>query len=626
MVPARFGKGLLAQPSLGPDGAERRTEKGFWGSLSSLAATRLHPQVQADTILTTVLQTIVSTLRQLAMCSRFGPLMPVTRVLSIGGLRVWGAAVLLSLQLASSAFAQTADDAERLAAVATPLLAAARQPDVAQTVGSLGVVSAATFEGDGISPGQLVTIFGSGIGPQTPAGPSLDATGRVADEAGGVQVLFGGETAPILYASDGQLNVQVPYSVEGSSSVSISTYLGGRLTGETTAPVAPTELGVFLLDPSSRLAATFNLDGTLNTPFNPAAPSEIITLFGTGYGQTTPPTDTGVLATTPLPRPIVPISAGYWSGANSGALEVLYAGPAPGFVGLFQLNVRLPANLGDAHGAFHVLLQASGTEDRAAGVVAVSREGRMSFPDFYIASATEPSEGPAAPGGTIPLDVRVANLGAGTNRPFVMWIDFTQGARVVRGPVCEFESGLASGATAACRGTVQVPEDLSGAFNMRFWVNPFTSFNSGWVAELNADNNRAFTSLSGSARPGPLWSGVLQFEGQMTLNGRTAPATIDIFDGVLAGQVLGLDPSNLFSMVFTNDSGPTISGNTISYQVRSDSLLFGSSVQGFGRGTFTLTMASRTVGQSASGTMDITYAGGTRYTGRFVGTLIDARE
>ena len=199
---------------------------------------------------------------------------------------------------------------------------------------------------------------------------------------------------------------------------------------------------------------------------------------------------------------------------------------------------------------------------------------------------------------------------------------------MIQGPVCEIESGLPMGATTTCSGTVTAPESLSpGAYFVRFWVNPSDRrAGTRFVAEGNWDNNRFFVQATatrpGGTPGGSLWEGNLRFEGQMTLNGRTAPATIDIFDGILAGQVNGFEQSNTFIMSFTNNAGPTITGNKISYPIRSDSLILGTTVYGGGTGTFSLTMDERRVGSSASGTIDVTY-GDTRLLGAFTGALAE---
>jgi hypothetical protein len=81
------------------------------------------------------------------------------------------------------------------------------------------VLNALTFRAASIAPGQIVSLFGAGLGPATPTGPVLDAAGRVGTASGGTRVLFDGIPAPVLYASSGQVNMAVPYGLPSSGCV-----------------------------------------------------------------------------------------------------------------------------------------------------------------------------------------------------------------------------------------------------------------------------------------------------------------------------------------------------------------------------------------------------------------------
>jgi uncharacterized protein (TIGR03437 family) len=88
-------------------------------------------------------------------------------------------------------------------------------------------------------------------------------------------------------------------------------------------------------------ARVLNQDGTINDVNNAAARGTIVSVFCTGGGQTSPPTATGTLAALPLPAPALPIAAAI-SGRQA---EILYAGPAPGLVGVTQVNLRVPSDV-----------------------------------------------------------------------------------------------------------------------------------------------------------------------------------------------------------------------------------------------------------------------------------------
>ena len=211
------------------------------------------------------------------------------------------------------------------------------------------VVNAATFISGKVSPGELVTIFGTAIGPATAAGATTDpATGKLATTIGGVQVLFNGIAAPMIYASGTQVSAVVPYEMAPVASPSVWIKYAGQtsnayqLTTTTTAP------GLFTQNASgSGPGAILNQDNSLNGPGNRAAKGSIVQVFMTGEGQTSPPSVTGAITTATLPPPQVTPAPALAVGVliNGQPASYAYAGEAPGLVaGMMQLNVQIPAN------------------------------------------------------------------------------------------------------------------------------------------------------------------------------------------------------------------------------------------------------------------------------------------
>jgi uncharacterized protein (TIGR03437 family) len=212
-----------------------------------------------------------------------------------------------------------------------------------------GVTNAASYATGAVSPGELVTIFGTAIGPTAAAGASTDpATGKLATTIGGVQVLFNGIAAPMIYASSTQVSAVVPYEMAPVVSPSVwIKYLGQtsnvlQLTSTTTVP------GLFTQNASgSGPGAILNQDNSLNGPGNRAAKGSIVQVYMTGEGQTSPPSVTGTITTATLPPPQVTPAPLLAVGVTINGLPALYvyAGEAPGLVaGMMQLNVQIPAN------------------------------------------------------------------------------------------------------------------------------------------------------------------------------------------------------------------------------------------------------------------------------------------
>jgi len=207
-----------------------------------------------------------------------------------------------------------------------------------------GVVNGASFAPGSVSPGEIVSLFGSAIGPPTPASLVLTNPRLVANSLEGVQVFFDGVPAPVLYASAGQANVVVPYSVSGQSTTVLQLEYLGVLSSPVTLQVFPTTPGIFSIGGSGvgPGAILNSQDLSLNSALNPAARGDWVSIFATGAGITTPASVDGFLASAPLPSPIGNVSV------TIGGLPcpTNFAGAAPGFVsGLLQINAQVPAGV-----------------------------------------------------------------------------------------------------------------------------------------------------------------------------------------------------------------------------------------------------------------------------------------
>jgi uncharacterized protein (TIGR03437 family) len=212
------------------------------------------------------------------------------------------------------------------------------------TTGS--ITNAASFQPGSIAPGEIITIFGSHLGPtQLTSFYATDST-HLSKSISGTRVLFNGVPAPMIYASDGQLSAIVPYSVAGSPAVMAQVEYNLVKSDPIQVPVSATAPGLFMRN-GSGAGAILNQDGSLNTPATPAALGSTIVLFGTGEGQTSPLGVDGELATSVFPKPNAPVTV------TIGGLDarVEYAGAAPFEVaGVIQINVDVPVAVvpGDA--------------------------------------------------------------------------------------------------------------------------------------------------------------------------------------------------------------------------------------------------------------------------------------
>jgi len=203
-------------------------------------------------------------------------------------------------------------------------------PDPVVLPPTVTAVSAASQRPGPLAPGEIVSIFGLGIGPETGAAGTFDSAGLLANLLGGSEVRFDGVPAPIFYAQSTQINVQVPYTVAGASRTHMEVFYQGQSAGSLDLPVVAAAPALFPI--------AINQDGSLNSESSPAARGTILTFFATGEGLTDGANISGQAAGAPYPSPVLPVSLAI-AGVNA---ELLYAGAVPGGVGVLQVNARVP--------------------------------------------------------------------------------------------------------------------------------------------------------------------------------------------------------------------------------------------------------------------------------------------
>jgi uncharacterized protein (TIGR03437 family) len=188
-----------------------------------------------------------------------------------------------------------------------------------------------------VAAGQIVTLFGPGIGPDKEAGAQLTAEGNFATTLSGMRVLFDGLPAPLLYAGWNQISTVAPLALEGRDRTVIQIERDGTAGPRQTVAIVKASPGIFVSQ--EQRGVVLNEDGTVNSPARPARPGSIVVFYAAGCGPTTPQAGDGEIQRLASPlRARVEVSAGRESAA------VLYAGAAPGLIsGAVQVNARLSA-------------------------------------------------------------------------------------------------------------------------------------------------------------------------------------------------------------------------------------------------------------------------------------------
>ncbi len=236
-----------------------------------------------------------------------------------------------------------------------------------------GVVNAASYAAGGVSPGEMITVFGSNLGPAGTTTLVVNSAGLISRTLGATRVLFDTLAAPVIFTSAGQLAAMVPYGVSGKTTTQMRVEYGGIQSLPVTVPVLPSVPGIFSTDMSGKgQGSILNVnptDGslTLNSASNPAARGSAIAIYATGEGAIDQPFVDGQLALATLAKPLLGVTAS----VGGIPAEVLYAGSAPTMVaGFFQVNLKIPDNAPTGP-AVPVVLMIGGTPSQDGLTIAV---------------------------------------------------------------------------------------------------------------------------------------------------------------------------------------------------------------------------------------------------------------
>jgi uncharacterized protein (TIGR03437 family) len=179
-----------------------------------------------------------------------------------------------------------------------PLTFIVTAPAPAIVIGA--ITDAADFHPGPVAPGELATVWGSNLAGQN------------------VSVAFNGMPAKLLYTGAQQINLQIPAALSGQSSAQMVVTADSVSSAPFTVPLTAVAPAIFT-------PGVLNQDNTVNSPANPAQLGTILQIFLTGMP------DSGAVASVTI--------------QNRGNLAPLYAGAAPGLLGLQQVNVAVPADL-----------------------------------------------------------------------------------------------------------------------------------------------------------------------------------------------------------------------------------------------------------------------------------------
>jgi uncharacterized protein (TIGR03437 family) len=229
----------------------------------------------------------------------------------------------------------------------------------------------AAVEGAGFSttlalaPGGISSLFGSGMSSGTEQAAVIPLPTTLAINTS-LKVVTSTTTltAPLYYASPSQINFQLPFEIAGPT-VSLILSTGGVDSAPLAINVADTSPGIFITNSASGAGAV--LHGLTNAPVNssnPAKPGEIIVVYCAGLGAVTPAVLSG---SPPSNTTNSTANANVTATIGGTSATVQFAGLAPSFVGLYQVNMVVPATT-TAGSAVNVIVTANNRASNTATI------------------------------------------------------------------------------------------------------------------------------------------------------------------------------------------------------------------------------------------------------------------
>jgi uncharacterized protein (TIGR03437 family) len=231
-----------------------------------------------------------------------------------------------------------------------------------------GIVNNASYGlASSVAPGSIAALFGTNLTNGTsclpPAcNPAFGSDGKLGTTMAGAQVTLNGTPVPIFYAVSGQLGIQIPFEVTGTSAT-VSVSVAGQASTPATATLASVSPGIFTATADGKGAgAITHVDGSAVTTQNPAHAGEVVILYATGLGQVTPAVATGALpAVTSYTFAQVTLTIGGITFSPD------FAGLSGCCVGLNQINARVPFGVSSGN-AVPVVLNIGGKSSNTATI------------------------------------------------------------------------------------------------------------------------------------------------------------------------------------------------------------------------------------------------------------------
>jgi uncharacterized protein (TIGR03437 family) len=203
-----------------------------------------------------------------------------------------------------------------------------------------GIVHAASFApASPLAPGGIVSVFGRNLA----AGSSGASTLPLPTSLAGATLSIAGIDVPLFYSSDGQINAQLPFELAPNTRYQAVVKTSDAITVPETITVAVVRPGVFTTSQDGKgQGVIMDVANRLVDAANPAKAGDVVVVYCTGLGATNPAVRSGEAASTsPLAKVATPVTVTI----GGQPATVQFAGLTPGLVGLYQVNVQIPAGV-----------------------------------------------------------------------------------------------------------------------------------------------------------------------------------------------------------------------------------------------------------------------------------------
>jgi uncharacterized protein (TIGR03437 family) len=217
-----------------------------------------------------------------------------------------------------------------------------------------------------VAAGSIAAIFGNNLGSSLVAANSYPLPVTL----GGGGVRIDGQSAPLFMTSCSQVNLQIPWEVAGKTQVPAIASAGGQVSAQAPVTIAPFAPGIFSLNMRGsgqgaiEIANTTMLAAPQGSLGTPAQRGQYLAIFCTGLGPVSNQPATGVAASS---NPLSVTSTLPTVTIGGASAQVTYSGLAPGFAGLYQVNVVVPAGAPSGAGV-NVILSIGGVQSNTVTV------------------------------------------------------------------------------------------------------------------------------------------------------------------------------------------------------------------------------------------------------------------